>query len=361
MRMKIGIGSISGQRLSHQSATQTELVHDSLRLAQSAEAAGLDSIWVTEHHFLPTGHVGSVFPFAAAIGAVTSQIGIGVYALAPRYEPVQLAEDAAFIDLLTGGRFLLGLILGYRDDEYTGFGVARQDRVGRTEELIRVTRSAWADSPMDHVGVHFTRTGVSVYPKPPPGRIPILIGGHHLNAFDRAARLGDGFIMDAGTDSDVFAKQGHNRDLYARVTTAVELYREALKRNGRSYDEGRFFMTIGGFLAAGGAQEAWNLVAEAYMDTRRTYGEWYGLDPEVYRAWYPNLMSEDEIVRRKGELLLGSPDEVMPVLQRVGQIVGDSLHVIFRCNYPGMATDATIDSIRLAGVLRDQLARSSVQ
>jgi alkanesulfonate monooxygenase SsuD/methylene tetrahydromethanopterin reductase-like flavin-dependent oxidoreductase (luciferase family) len=348
--VKIGVASFSGQRLDGEIETHGDIIRNCLALAMHAESVGLDSVWITEHHFLPTGHVGSVVAFAAAMGAVTSRIAIGVYALAPRYEPVQLAEDAVFVDQLTGGRFRLGLILGYRDVEYMGFGVSPAERVSRMEEVAQIVRLCWAAGPVVFEGSRFRRKGFEVYPKPATSvGIPLLIGGHHPNAFDRAARLGEGFIMDAGTDSDVFAKEGHNRDLYARVETAVRLYRAALSAHGKSFEEAAFYMTIGGFLAPGGPNEAWDLVEESYMYTRRTYGEWYGIPEATYTEWYPGRMSTEERQRRRAEILLGAPQDIIPVLDRVRQIVGDNLHVIFRCNYPGMPMDATRESIRLVG------------
>jgi alkanesulfonate monooxygenase SsuD/methylene tetrahydromethanopterin reductase-like flavin-dependent oxidoreductase (luciferase family) len=333
------------------------VIQDSLAQARAAESAGLDAVWISEHHFLRSGYVGSVLPFAAAMGAVTSRIDIGVsVALAPIHDPVRLAEDAAFVDVLTGGRFQLGVALGYRDVEYAGFEVRRRDRVGRTEELCQILRQAWGDGELDFTGRHFTRTGVEVHPKPVrPGGIPLLMGGHAPKAIDRVARLADGFIMDGGTDSDVFGEQGHNRDLFDRVAFAVGAYRDALKAHGRDPERARFALTIGGFLHPDGPDAAWAVLQESYMYTRRVYGAWYGLDPTEYADWYPERMSTEEHRRRRGEVWLGAPGDLLPLFTRLRGITGENCHVMFRTKYPGISDELTRASIALLGEVRSQL------
>lgn len=355
--MEIGLGVFSGEALPGTGLSQTEELELSLVEMEEAERVGLDAVWITEHHFLDTGYVGSVLPYAAALAARTSRIGVGIsVALAPLYEPTRMAEDAAFVDQLSGGRLRLGLALGYRDEEYEGFGVTRRSRVSRTEELIEILRRSWSDGPVAFEGRHFQRHGSEVFPKPVNGHIPILMGGHALPAIDRVARLADAFIMDGGTDSDAFAEAGHNRDLYDRVESGVRLYREARARHGRDDEPLTMYLTLGGFLHEDGPDAAWNELQHGYMHTRRVYGDWYGLAPEEYADWYPERMSAEEHARRRTEVSLGTPEEVAAQLSRLRDIVGDGLHVMFRCKYPGVAHEPTMRSIRLLGEVRRLLA-----
>ncbi|MBA2530249.1 MAG: LLM class flavin-dependent oxidoreductase [Euzebyales bacterium] len=359
--MQIGLGVFTGEALAAEGLTQTEVLAQSLEQARIAESAGLDAVWISEHHFLPNGYVGSVLPYAAALVTVTSTITVGVsVALAPLHDPVRLAEDAAFLDVLSGGRFALGLGLGYRDAEYAGFGTHRRERAGRMEELCDILRQAWGDGPLAHDGRYHKRCGVEVFPKPlRPGRVPLLMGGYAPQALDRVARRADAFIMDGGTDSAVFGSHGHNRDLFDRVEEAVRAYREALARHGRDADPLRFYLTLGGFLSADGADAAWEQLQEAYMYTRRVYGEWYGLNPAEYDGWYPQRMSPEEHARRRAEVWLGTPDDLVPRFCRLAEIVGDGLHVMFRCKYPGVPHEATTHSIRLLGEVRDRVAAAA--
>lgn len=355
--MEIGLGVFSGECLPSEGKTHTRVLADSLEQMRLAEAVGLDAVWITEHHFLSSGYVGSVLPYAAAAAQATSRIRIGVsVALAPLYDPVRLAEDAAFVDVLSGGRHDLGIALGYRDVEYAGFETTRAERVGRLEELVAVLRQAWGDGPLHHEGRYFRRAGMEVFPKPvQPGGPPLLMGGHAPAALARAARLGDAFIMDGGTDSSVFGSAGQNRDLFERVAGTFAMYRDALGAQGRPVDDVRFYLTLGGFLHDDGPDAAWEALQEAYLYTRRVYGDWYGIPEATWGRWYPHLLTPDEHAQRRTEVALGAPDDLLPVMKRLRSIVGDGLHVMFRCKYPGIDDATTRRSIELLGEVRRAL------
>ncbi len=161
--------------------------------------------------------------------------------------------------------------------------------------------------------------------------------------------------MDGGTDSAVFGTSGHNRDLFERVAAAVSAHRTALARHGRDTEAPRFYLTLGGLLSPRGADDAWDSLQHAYMYTRRVYGEWYGLDPGDYADWYPERMTAEEHARRRGEVWLGTPEELLGRFRRLGEIVGPGLHVMFRCKYPGIPDDVTCESIALLGTIRDHV------
>jgi len=356
--MEIGLGVFSGEALESEGLSQTEVLAQSLDQMVLAEEVGLDAVWITEHHFLESGYVGSVLPYAAALAARTTKIGVGIsVALAPLYDPIRLAEDAAFVDQLSGGRLRLGVALGYRDVEYEGFDVTRKSRVRRTEELCQILRQAWGPGEVNFDGTVFQRHGIEVFPKPAQaGGIPLLMGGHALPAIDRVARLADAFIMDGGTDSDAFGEAGHNRDLYDRVRSGVALYQEARERHGRGDEPLKFYLTLGGFLHEDGADAAWDDLKDGYMYTRRVYGDWYGLPEEEYSSWYPEQMDAAEHARRRTEVVLGTPADVIPQIEKLREIVGDGLHIMFRTKYPGVSDEKTRKSIRLLGEVRAHFA-----
>ena len=141
-------GSGPGAGLDH-----GETLRESIDQVVYAEQLGLDSVWVSEHHFHDARFVGSVAAYAAAMIQATTRITIGLgLALAPLHDPIRMAEDGAFLDVLSGGRCVVGLGLGYRDIEFEGFGGHRRQRVGRTVELIEICRQAWSGAAVDHDG-----------------------------------------------------------------------------------------------------------------------------------------------------------------------------------------------------------------
>lgn len=104
-----------------------------LRQIAWAETIGYDDVWLTEHHFCEDGHAPSILPLAAAVAATTTRIRIGTSVLLlPLHHAVRVAEDAATIDILSAGRFELGVGVGYRPQEFAGLGLSPHDRAGLT-------------------------------------------------------------------------------------------------------------------------------------------------------------------------------------------------------------------------------------
>jgi len=234
--------------------------------------------------------------------------------------------------------------------------VRRAVRAPMTEELVQAMKLAWREEPVVFHGRHWKFDGVDVHPKPQqPGGPPVWIAGYVDASVDRAARLGDGFIMDGGTDSKSFGASGYNRDIFWRVQDMVDRYKAALEKHGRRYEDQEFAMTLGGFVSERGAGDAWDQVKEAYMLTRRTYGSWYGLPPADYADWYPSRMTKEELDARRSEIMLGSPEEIATNLRRLRDIAGDRLHVMFRVKYPGVPHDRVSKAISLLGQVRDLL------
>jgi alkanesulfonate monooxygenase SsuD/methylene tetrahydromethanopterin reductase-like flavin-dependent oxidoreductase (luciferase family) len=171
-----------------------------------SESLGYDSVWLTEHHFVDDGYTPSPLVIAAAIGERTKRMRIGTnLMLLPLADPLRLAEDAAAVSILTGGRFDLGVGLGYRQLEFDVFGRKLAQRPSLMEEGIAILRQAWSGEPVRHRGKRFTVGGLRVTPAPaaPPR---LFIGGMAEPAIARAARLGDGFLSTGGIGHDLYVK-----------------------------------------------------------------------------------------------------------------------------------------------------------
>ena len=156
-----------------------------------AEELGFDSIWITEHHFAEDGYTPSPIPLLAAIAARTRKVELSTdILLLPLYDALKLAEDVATIDVLSGGRMMLGLGMGYRDEEFEAFGRRRAERVSLTEEGIAVMRGAWSEAPFSFAGKHYRFGPIDVTPKPVrKPHPPLWLAAMSEPAARRAARL----------------------------------------------------------------------------------------------------------------------------------------------------------------------------
>lgn len=170
-------------------APARELYAAALDQVQWADELGFDHIGLGEHHASEDGYDPSPLVLAAAMGARTRRIRLRTAVLlVPFYDPIKLAEDAAVLQLASGGRLELGIGGGYRPAEFEMFGARLEDRWTAIGETIALLRRAWTGEPFEWKG---RRCLVTPRPDPPP---PILLGGGTPAAARRAARIADGWF-----------------------------------------------------------------------------------------------------------------------------------------------------------------------
>ena len=133
----------------------------------AAEAMGFGSCWLTEHHFCEDGYTPSPLVLASAIAARTEQMQLGTnLMLLPLHDPVRVAEDAATLSLVSGGRFDLGVGIGYRQLEFDQFQRKLSHRPSLVEEGIEILRRAWSGEPVNFTGKRFEVGDLRVTPVP---------------------------------------------------------------------------------------------------------------------------------------------------------------------------------------------------
>jgi len=216
-------------------------------LAQKAEQCGFESLWTVEHVVIPKGYQ-TPYPYSkdgkipggedvpipdpllplAYAAAVTKRIRLatGVVIL-PQRHPLYVAKEMATLDLLSGGRTILGIGSGWLKEEFEALGLDFHARGSRTDEAIKSLRALWRDNPSNFHGKHFDFGPVLSFPKPAQTNgIPIHIGGHSPAAARRAGRLGDGFfpaVSDIPKLNELFALMRAEADKAGRDADKIEL------------------------------------------------------------------------------------------------------------------------------------------
>lgn len=195
--LTIGVGLYTGQR---PAGAADRSLADALVLARAAEEAGFDAFWVSEHHGWEDGYLPAPLTLLAALAAVTERITLATgVVLAPLHHPLALAEQAAVVDQVAGGRLLLGLGAGYLRSEFARVGADPGRRGAAVEETVAILRQAWTGERFSHHGTVWQLDDVRVTPRPHAGRqIPIWLGGYAPAAVARAGRIADGHLVGRG-------------------------------------------------------------------------------------------------------------------------------------------------------------------
>jgi alkanesulfonate monooxygenase SsuD/methylene tetrahydromethanopterin reductase-like flavin-dependent oxidoreductase (luciferase family) len=326
--MDLGVGLLTAQQRPDDDRSTSAVYEELGTVAEAADAAGLDSVWTSEHHFAEDGYLSGTLPTLAALAARTEEIEVGsAVSLAPLHDPVRLAEDAATVAALSDDRLTLGLSIGYWDREFENFGVPKSERAPRTEDAVEVLRGAWEPGSLGYdAEFHPVSPAATVTPTPDEAP-PIVLGGLARPAVRRAARIGDGWCANEMLSLD---------DIETRVED-IERVREEEGIDG----EFTVYAIQYGFVGDS-YEAAWETMCEGYFYQQRKYAEW-DEGGEI-----------DELpAERRAELedraIVGSPEDVADQLAAYREALGDDLHFVFRPYCPGIGTEAMTDCIERLG------------
>ena len=225
--MKLGLFAINMGA----SSTPEQLVST----AQAAEVAGFDSVWAGEHVVLPDPQVPpspmapqdpALDPFLALAWAAAStstlRLATGIVIL-PQRNPVVLAKQVATLDVLSRGRVILGVGVGYLEPEFRAIGADFEHRGAVTDEYLDAMDRLWYDEHPEFHGRFAGFAGVDAYPRPVQRPIPIVIGGHTNVAYRRAVARGHGWYGFALTPDGAAAAVAGLRAAASQTARPAEL------------------------------------------------------------------------------------------------------------------------------------------
>jgi probable F420-dependent oxidoreductase len=325
--MGLGFGLLSAQ-VRPGETDWTRPYDDTIRLAVDAERLGFTSAWTTEHHFVDDGYMPSLLVVSAALAQATSRIEIGTgVILAPMHHPLRLAEDAATVQLLSHGRLVLGLGLGWSNIEYEGLGADMRRRGVAMEEILEILPQAWTGQPFAHQGSVYTFPRLAVRPTP-PSRIPVVIGGGAEPAIRRAARLADGLFSNATAEE--FAEQ-------------VRWVVDERERAGRDPSSFRF-IHYSILLPGASRDDALARYRDAVWALNWKYGDMEASASRPLPAAFPPPFDRpSESLLKRGTTHAGTTDELVETLLDIRKRAGVPVEFVARSHLPVLDYDAQLE------------------
>lgn len=268
-----------------------------------AEALGYHSNFIVEHHFSGLGQVSASLSVLSFLAARTATIRLGTAVLVlPWHNPVLVAEQAATLDLLSGGRFDFGVGKGYRGLEFKGFCVPMEEASERFEEAMTVIRKAWTSTErFSHHGKRWHFDDIVVEPPPVQRPHPPL-------------------WLAAGRPESLryTAMNGYNLLLYQFQTVDViierlDVYKQALVEAGREFDP--MGVGVARALMPAATPEAREVAIEQRMKHLQTMNAFGGAGPGGHRS---SMVSDDDLRKAAVEgVLLGTAEEIAERLKRL--------------------------------------------
>lgn len=306
---------------------------ESLVQMDLAEQLGYDSVLVSEHHLVENGYFPAPFVVCGAIAmrCARMRMGPGILLL-PLYDPLHVAEHTTIMDVVSNGRFILGIGYGYRQQEFDAFGVKLDDRGARMREGIEAMRAMWEHPVATYHGEHFHYEAVTLRPRPiQKPNPPIWVAAKTRNAVKLAGRLGDAWFADPIQPLSV-------------TKDRLGFYQQAAAASGRNPAHELPLMRE--VFCADTDEEAWEQARDGMLYVYKEYLEWGHMLDDEGNPVPPGDVRALDLLRKR--FIVGSPESCIEQALRYRDELG-ATNLVMRMKFPGIPHERVLKSIRLWG------------
>ncbi|MEM7252044.1 MAG: LLM class flavin-dependent oxidoreductase [Pseudomonadota bacterium] len=305
---------------------------ESIEVVRAAREAGFNHISASQHYLATPFQYLQPVPILARMAAESGDmtLGSGIILLTLQH-PVDMAESIATLDVITGGRLVFGVGLGYRDEEFDAFGVPKGKRLSRFLEALHVIERLWTEERVTHQGEHFQLNDVTLTTRPlQKPRPPIVL-----------AASGDKMVRRAAKLADAWAIAGHAT--FATLERQVEVYKAALAEAGKPFPPERF--AIGKEMFIGREMGEARKAALPHIETKyKAYAAW-GQD-NVLPDGESFDLPIDELMEDR--FIVGDPEHCIEQIEAHRDRLGVR-QIGFRLHWPGLDHRRVLDAISLIG------------
>lgn len=306
--------------------SSTESFEFALDVTRAARESGFDGVFAAEHHLLGPDNL--TLPPFALLGRLSAEfpegyLGTSIHLL-PMSHPVQTASNAAFLDVVTKGKFILGVGQGYREVEFESLGIPIKERGSRMREAVAAIKELFKGENSSFEGKYFSFSDVFLTPAPvTPGGPKIWVGSDNPSSIAKIPTFADAWIA-SGRQSRTFVRE------------ASVGYRAAFDEMGKEYPGIAMFRELH---VARDSKLAKDEIRDALEEMFHTYHGW-GQPGERYDLSGEELMND--------RMVVGNPEEVAALIVEYAKEFQVPF-MWFRLHFPGMPKEMVMDTIRLMG------------